>query len=109
MMTVTAYEAVLGRFASYFMGIAVLCFGFATVICWAHYGRESMRYLCDRRGAERVFVVVYSASVLVGAIADSGAIWQVTDFAVGGMTLINVIFLLWMSGEVKKETDRYFK
>jgi len=108
MMTLTAYETVLGRFASYFMAVAVLCFGFGTVVCWAHYGRESMRYLCDRRGAETVFAVLYSASVLVGAIADSEAIWEVTDFAVGGMTLINLVFLVWMAGEVKKETDRYF-
>ncbi len=109
MMTLTAYETVLGRFASYFMAVAVLCFGFGTVVCWAHYGKESMRYLCDRRGAETVFVVTYSLSVLVGAIANSEAIWQVTDFAVGGMTLINLVFLVWMSGEVKKETERYFK
>ena len=108
MMTITAYGAVLGRFASYFMGIAVLCFGFGTVICWAHYGRESMRYLREGKGSERVFVVLYSFSVLLGAIVDSEAIWQATDFAVGGMTLINLIFLLLLSDEVKKETERYF-
>ena len=53
-------------------------------------------------------MVLYSLSVLLGAIVDSEAIWQATDFAVGGMTLINLIFLLLMSGEVKKETERYF-
>lgn len=108
MMTVTAYGSVLGRFAEYFMSIAVLCFGFGTVICWAHYGRESVRYLHAGRGSERVFVILYSLSVLLGAVVDSGAIWQATDFAVGGMTLINMIFLLLMAGEVKKETEHYF-
>ncbi len=108
MMTVTAYGSVLGRFAEYFMSIAVLCFGFGTVICWAHYGRESARYLCCRRGSEAVFVVLYAGSVLIGAIADSGSIWSATDFAIGGMTLINMIFLFMMSGEVKQETERYF-
>ena len=109
MMTVTAYEATIGRFASYFMGLAVLCFGLGTVVCWAHYGRESVRYLYRRRGGERVFVWLYSASVLIGAVMESGAIWQATDFAVGGMTVINLIFLLLMSGEVKEETERYFQ
>ncbi len=108
MMTVTAYGSVLGRFAEYFMSIAVLCFGFGTIICWAHYGRESVRYLCDRRGSQQAFTVLYAASVLIGALADSEAVWQATDFAVGGMTLINLIFLLLMSGEVKKETECYF-
>lgn len=108
MMTVTAYGTVLGRFAEYFMSIAVLCFGFGTVICWAHYGRESARYLCGRRGGEAVFVALYAGSVLIGALADSQAIWHATDFAIGGMTLINMIFLLLMSREVKQETERYF-
>ncbi len=108
MMTVTAYGSVLGRFAEYFMSIAVLCFGFGTVICWAHYGRESARYLCNRRGSETVFVILYAGSVLVGAVADSEHIWHATDFAIGGMTLINMIFLFLMSSEVKSETERYF-
>ena len=38
MMTISSYSATLSDFAAYFMTIAVLFFGFATVICWAHYG-----------------------------------------------------------------------
>jgi AGCS family alanine or glycine:cation symporter len=38
MMTVAAFSARLGNAAAYFLCAAVLCFGFATVLCWAHYG-----------------------------------------------------------------------
>ena len=108
MMTVTAYSSVLGDFAAYFMSIAVLSFGFATVVCWAHYGMESVYYLSPRKGAKNAFVVFYSASVFAGAFATSGFVWQAADFAIGGMTLINMVFLLLMCPEVRKETEAYF-
>lgn len=104
MMTIRAYSAVLGDFAAYFMSVAVLCFGFATVLCWAHYGAESVSYLCDRPWARRGFVLLYSASVCLGAFAAADWIWELTDFAVGGMTLINVAVLLLMRREVRDET-----
>ncbi len=108
MMTISAYSAVLGNFASYFMTIAVLFFGFATVICWAHYGMESALYLSDRRGIRRAFILLYGFSVFAGAFVTSGAIWQAADFAVGAMTLINMIVLCLMHREVAEETKRYF-
>lgn len=109
MMTLSAYSSALGDFAMYFMSIAVLCFGFATVICWAHYGLESVRYLSERRGARTVFTAVYCLSVFLGAFASAELIWQSADLAVGVMTVINVTVLFLMSGEVKRETELYFK
>ncbi len=105
MMTVTAYSSVLGEIAAYFMSIAVLFFGFATVICWAHYGMESVSYLSVRPLLRRGFCILYTASVLIGAFASSDAIWQMADFAVGAMTLINVTVLCLMNREVKEETE----
>jgi AGCS family alanine or glycine:cation symporter len=108
MMTIGAYEAVLGSFASYFMSIAVLCFGFATIICWAHYGIESVDYLTQRRFAKPVFIGAYCLSVFVGAFAASEWIWQSADLAIGVMTLINVPVLFLSRAEIKAETDRFW-
>ncbi len=104
MMTIGAYEAALGSFASYFMSIAVLCFGFATIICWAHYGIESVEYLTKHRYAKPVFIIIYCLSVFVGAFATSEWIWQSADLAIGVMTLINVPVLFLCRGEIKDAT-----
>jgi len=106
-ITLRAYSAVLGQVAAYGMTVCVLFFGFATVICGAHFGMESVSYLSNRPIVRRGFVALYTLSVFFGAFASSEAIWQAADFAVGAMTLINVIALCLMSGEVKKETDRW--
>ena len=108
-ITLQAYAAVLGRPAAHLMTLCVLFFGFATVICWAHYGMESAAYLSRRPAVRRGFILLYCLSVLYGAFASSETIWQAADLAIGAMTLINLVFLCLMSGEVKHETDIWLK
>ncbi len=108
-ITLGAYRAVLGQPAAYFMAAAVLFFGFATVICWAHYGMESVSFLTEARWAKRGFGVIYGGSVLAGAVVSAAPIWQITDLAVGGMTLINLLTLMMMNREVREETMEWVK
>ena len=109
MMTVTAYEAVLGKPAAMFMSLSVLFFGFATVVCWAHYGFAGVRYFSASPVARRAFMVLYSISVLAGAVVGTDTVWQVADFAIGMMTVINLVMLVCMSGEVRCETEKFLR
>ena len=108
MMTVNAYTSLLGDFSGYFISVAVLLFGLATVLCWAHYGIVSIKYLTKRRFAVPVFIVIYSAAVCVGSVLSADIIWEGADLSIGAMTIINVLILIKLSGEVKRETDSYF-
>ncbi len=108
MLTIDAYANVLGGVASVFLAISVLCFGFATIICWAHYGIESVRYFSRGRTLKNLFIFIYCAATFIGAFAASEMIWTAADFAIGVMTLINVSVITLMSGEVKEETELYF-
>ena len=108
MMTVDAYEATIGNSAGYFISVAVLLFGLATVLCWAHYGSEGIKYFSRRRTAKYIFIALYTASVLFGAVIPTGNVWQVADLSIGVMSAINLPTLLLMSREVKEETERYF-
>ena len=108
MMTVNAYTYLLGDFSGYFIAIAVLMFGLATVLCWAHYGIVSVKYLTKRKFATPIFIAIYSIAIFLGAIISSRLIWDGADFSIGAMTLINVAILLKLSGEVKSETEAYF-
>lgn len=103
MMTVKAYSAVLGGWSEYFMCAAVLLFGFATVICWASYAEECVRYLFGS-GVRfmRAFSLIYSASVFVGALFAPSGVWLISDIAIGIMTLINLFVLLGMRKKVRE-------
>lgn len=108
MMTIGAYAAVLGQGAAWFLAVAVLLFGFATVLCWSHYGAECLRYLTGNPAVHTLYCIVTCLAVLCGALLAPDSLWDVADFAIGTMTLINLGVLLLMRREIKRETKLYF-
>ena len=108
MMTVNAYRTLLGDFSGYFIAISVFLFGLATVLCWAHYGIVSVKYLTSKRFSIPIFVTIYSLAVLFGSVISADMIWDGADFSIGAMTFINVAVLIKLSGEVRRETESYF-
>lgn len=109
MMAIKSYSSVLGAWSEYYMTVSVFLFAFATIVCWAHYGKESVIYLTKRKPPVAIYVVLYSLFVFVGALTAPESAWLAADLALGIMTIINLIVLFLMSGEVKRETDRFFK
>ena len=109
MMTISAYAASLGKLASVFISTAVLCFGLATIVCWAHYGSVCAKYLADRRWVENAFIAVYCSCVAIGCFISSTQLWGLADLAMGLMTVINLFVLIGMWKEVKEETDVWIK
>lgn len=108
MMTVDAYTSLLGGFSGYFIAISVLLFGLATVLCWAHYGIVSLKYLTSRRFAIPIFIAVYSTAICLGSVLSADIIWDGADLSIGIMTFINVLILIKLSREVREETEAYF-
>ena len=108
MMTFEAYKNTLGEFAVIFLAISVLCFGFATILCWGHYGTEAMKYFSKKKISKRLFIIAYSVSVFSGAVFASELIWSLADLAIGAMSVINITVLLIGKKEIKEETDYYF-
>ena len=90
------------------MCISVLLFAFATIVCWAHYGKESLRCVTKKKGAAAIFVIAFCLFVFFGAISAPSLAWLLADLALGIMTIINLPVLCAMSGEVKRETERFF-
>ena len=109
LMTLDAYRSVVGDAAGYFLAIAVLLFGLATVLCWAHYGAESLKYFSKRKVAQRVFTLLYTASVLLGSVVSTELVWEAADLSIGIMSAINLSALLLMSREVRDQTDLFLK
>lgn len=106
MITLNAYRASLGSAAGYFIAIAVLLFGLATVLCWAHYGMECLEYFSRRKSVKKGFIFLYTASVLLGSVVSTDLIWEAADLFIGVMTFINLSVIVLMSREVRDETER---
>lgn len=109
MMTAAAFSATLGRGAAWFLSVAVLCFGYATVVCWADYGAANLRFL-GRRGErfKNVYYAVFAVCIPLGCTLAPGAVWAVSDIAMTALTAINLFGMVRLRKEVREETDRRF-
>ena len=112
MLAIRAYSASFGgvwaTFVEGFLGISILCFGFATLLCWAHYGLECVGFLSKRKCFRTAYILAFAAFILWGATAVVDAVWSVADLVIGLMMLLHVPLLCRFSGEVLAETECYF-
>ena len=121
-MTLAAYAAPFGAAGGCIrtlLAAAVLCFGLATMLCWGHYGTESLGFILRtvakkegeavREGTTSlVFLVVFCGFALWGACAAPALVWSLTDLVTGVMTLMNTGVLLLSRGEIRALTRSYF-
>jgi AGCS family alanine or glycine:cation symporter len=111
LMTLRAYEALLGRGAGIFLAISVLFFGLATLLCWSHYAAEACAYLVGERAkrsglVRRGCLVLYCAFCAVGAVSAPPSVWTIADFSIGMMTLLNLVVLCRLHREVEERSQK---
>lgn len=109
MMVFSAFSISLGGFSNILLSVSVFLFAFATIICWGHYGKECIYFVTPNSKVEKLYYCVYIFTVFVGSYISLENVWQLADFAVGSMTLMNLFILVKMNGEIKNETFRYLK
>lgn len=108
MMAFAAFSRSLGDISNILLSVSVFLFAFATIICWGYYGKECIYFLNPSKCAERIYYIFYITFIFIGSWISLDFVWELADFAVGGMTLMNLLIISLMSGEVKRETDYYF-
>ena len=104
MMTIEAYASVLGGWSGYFLAAAVFCFAYATVLCWAHYGMESIAFLSMKKRWKYLYATAFIGCIWLGVVLSSDCILACSDFAIAVLTTVNLSVLLLMRKEIKKET-----
>lgn len=109
MMTIRAYSCVLGKWAEYFFCIAIFCFGYGTVLCWANYGLEALSFLSPKKRYRSLYFLLVGLCIFGGAIIAPNSVWDIADFSIAALTTINLLTLFWMRKEIKQETERWGK
>lgn len=108
MTAIRAYSSVLGGWSEWFFCAAILCFGYATVLCWANYGLESLAFLTRKPLAKYLYLLALGICIFVGAITAPESVWNISDFAIAALTTLNLLMLVLMRKEIKQETEKYF-
>jgi AGCS family alanine or glycine:cation symporter len=108
-LTSQAFGSVISWFP-YVLAVAVFLFAFSTMISWSYYGMRAWTYLFGKsKKAELIYKLVFLVFVVVGASVSLGAVLDFSDMMILAMSFPNIIGLLLMSGEVRKDLREYMR
>ncbi len=102
MVTLDAYRLSLGTAAENTVAVSIFLFAYATIICWAYYGCECVRFLYNNNRAKNIYLALYTLSVVYGAVAPSSFLWSVADSSICIMMTVNTVCVCLMSDTVIK-------
>lgn len=105
LLVIYSFSKYYGRKAAYLISASILLFAFATVICWAYYGKTCLCYFTASKKAEKVYLATYCAVTLLGAVMSQSMVWKFSDISVAVMTVLNLSAVVWLRREVREETE----
>ena len=105
-LTSQTFEQYLPGFGSWIVTIGIILFAYSTVLGWAYYGEKCFEYLFGASSI-KVYRVIYTLTVLIGAGMSLGLVWTIADVFNGLMAIPNLIALLALSGVVVAETKHF--
>lgn len=95
-----AMQSTLGAFGPIFITVAMILFAFTTLLGNLYYVDKSLCYLLGHQPGKmfmRIYYVIASAVILLGAVLNADLLWGIADLTMGGMTLINMPAILILS------------
>ena len=105
-----------GAFASVFswfpwiLMVALLLFGFSTVISWSYYGLTGWRYLVGHnKQLTTLYKVFFCFIVSAGAVPNVMAVFDFIDSMIFLMAVPNILALYLLLPEVKADLSAYWK
>ncbi len=102
-LAVRSYGTVMGEWAGPFIAICLTLFAISSILGWCYYGERCVEDLGGRRGAVFLYRLCFIALLLVGSVADVGAVWEIADLCNGLMAAPNLLALLILSPQVMEE------
>ncbi|MCV2885925.1 alanine:cation symporter family protein [Aestuariibacter sp. AA17] len=108
-LTQTAMSQHIGDGGKDFVAAAISLFAFTSVVANYAYGESNLHmFKLDNKVGRAVYTVGYLAMILWGAKASLPQVWAMADMALGLMTVINIIAIVWMTPTIVSISRDYF-
>lgn len=88
-----ALSSVFGKAANGALFLALFFFAFATLLCWSFYLEAFVRFLSAKKAAVLISKALFCIVCGLAPLIPEEVLWQIADFSVGAMTLLNLVFL----------------
>ena len=107
-MATLAIQSVFGKVVGGgVLTFCILMFVFSTIVVIIFYGEKQAEYLFGSKFA-KIMRIIYLLFIVVGATMDLSKIIVLLDFTLAGVIATNMIGVLLLRKEVKKESDSFF-
>ena len=86
-------SATLGDFGLVFVAVAILLFGFTTLLGNLYYVDKAIIHICKKepkKWIKNVYYIGFSVLIFIGAGLSADLLWNTADVFMGAMALINV-------------------
>ena len=108
-LTSSAFESALGENFRYILSFAILLFAFSTMLAWSYYGLKAWTYMFgDSKAADYTYKFIFMGFIVVGTSSSLNAVLGFSDMMILAMAFPNILGLLILSGEVRKDLSSYF-
>lgn len=97
-LTQAALASEVGGAASAFVAVAIVLFGFTSIIANYYYGESNLGFIKKKRGLTIVLRLLSSGMVMAGSLASLDLVWGLADITMAMMTLCNIIAILLLGG-----------
>ena len=93
-LTQAALSNEVGDAATIFVAIAIVLFGFTSIVANYYYGETNTDFIGRFKGAHTILRLLSAAMVAIGSIASLNLVWTLADITMALMTLCNIVAIL---------------
>ena len=98
-LTAAGFAALFGEAGEWIVSVSLVLFAFTSLLGSGYYGRRGVETLCASRWAQGLYQLAFPVCVVLGAVGDLTAVWQLVDVFNGLLAAVNLPALLLLSPE----------
>ncbi len=98
-LTAAGFASLFGEAGEWIVSVSLILFAFTSLIGSGYYGRRGVETLTGSRWAQGLYLLIFPACTVLGAVGDVTAVWQLVDVFNGLLAAANLPALLLLSPE----------
>lgn len=95
----TCFRSVLGEAGEWIVTVSLILFAFTSLLGGGYCGRRGLETLTGSKRILAAYQIGLPVFIVIGAVADLTAVWDVTDLLAGLLALPNLLALMLLAPE----------
>lgn len=106
-LTQAAAQYHFGIVGKYFIALAIVLFGFTTIVGNTFYGETNIKFICQKAWVINAYRIIVLLMVILGTMIEVPTMWQLADLMSAVMVIINLFSILLMTTIIKKTYNHF--